>query len=131
MKKILKFTISIITIISFNLFNPIQKVLAIGEVDWLLLKENSDGKEWLDIGSLKKYNNNEISVLTKYSQNPTKDKVKGNTSLYVMRINCSNRKFKDISINGITNFKAKWKNSNNDELIDIVIDRSCSESTFK
>ena len=50
MKKILKFTLSIITLISFNLFNPIQKASAIGEVDWLLLKENNDGKEWVDLG---------------------------------------------------------------------------------
>tara|TARA_Y100000589_G_scaffold248521_1_gene236535 strand:- start:114 stop:509 length:396 start_codon:yes stop_codon:yes gene_type:complete len=131
MKKLFNLIFLFITVISINLYNPGLKTLAFENVEWVLLKENSDGKEWLDIGSLKKYNNNEISVLTKYSQNPTKDKVKGNTSLYVMRINCSNRKFKDISINGITNFKAKWKNSNNDELIDIVIDRSCSESTFK
>ena len=45
MKKILKFLISVVIIISFNLFNPIQKASAIGEVDWLLLKENNDGKE--------------------------------------------------------------------------------------
>ena len=127
MKKILKFIISVITIISFNLFNPIQKASAIGEVDWFLLKENNDGKEWVDLGSIKKINNNEISVLTKYFQNPNKEKVKGETNLYVMRINCDSREFKDISVNGIPSFKAKWKTSNNDELIDIVIDRSCTE----
>ena len=127
MTKILKFIISVISIISFNLFNPIQKASAIGEVDWLLLKENNDGKEWIDLGSIKKIKNNEISVLTKYFQNPSKEKVKGETNLYVMRINCDNREFKDISVNGIPSFKAKWKTSNEDELIDVVIDKSCSE----
>ena len=127
MKKILKFTISIIIIISFNLFNPIQKASAIGEVDWLLLKENNDGKEWLDLGSIKKINKNEISVLSKYFQNPSEEKVKGETNLYVMRINCDNREYKDISVNGIPSFKAQWNTSNDDELIDIVIDKSCNE----
>ena len=127
MKKILKFSILFITIISFNLLNPIQKASAIGEVDWLLLKENNDGKEWVDLGSIKKIKNNEVSVLTKYFQNPIKEKIKGETFLYVMRINCDNRQYKDISVNGIPSFKAKWKNSNNDELIDVVIDKSCSE----
>ena len=127
MIKILKFSVLFITIIIFNLFNIVQNALAIGEVNWLLLKENNDGKEWIDLGSIKKIKNNEISVLTKYFQNPSKEKVKGETNLYVMRINCDNREYKDISINGIPSFKAKWKTSNDDELIDIVINKSCSE----
>ena len=127
MNKILKFSVLFITIIIFNLFNIVQNALAIGEVNWLLLKENNDGKEWIDLGSIKKIKNNEISVLTKYFQNPSKEKVKGETNLYVMRINCDNREYKDISINGIPSFKAKWKTSNDDELIDIVINKSCSE----
>ena len=127
MNKILKFSVLFITIIIFNLFNIVQNALAIGEVNWLLLKENNDGKEWIDLGSIKKIKNNEISVLTKYFQNPSKEKVKGETNLYVMRINCDNREYKDISVNGIPSFKPKWKTSNDDELIDVVIDKSCSE----
>ena len=127
MKKILKFIVLVITIISFNLLNPIQKASAIGDVDWLLLKENNDGKEWVDLGSIVKIKNNEINVLTKYFQNPNKEKVKGETNLYVMRINCETREYKDISVNGIPSFKAQWKTSNDDELIDVVIDKSCNE----
>ena len=127
MKEIKKFSILFITIISLNLLNPVQKASAIGDVDWFLLKENNDGKEWVDLGSIRKINNNEISVLTKYFQNPNKEKAKGETNLYVMRINCDNREYKDISVNGIPSFKAKWKTTNNDELIDVVIDKSCSE----
>ena len=127
MKNILKFSILFLTIILFNLNNLVPKVLAVSEVDWLLLKENNDGKEWVDLGSIKRLNNNEISVLTKYFQNPSKVKIKGETNLYVMRINCENKEYKDISVNGIPSFKAKWKTSNDDELIDVVIDKSCSE----
>jgi len=127
MKRFLKFSISIIVVISLNLVTQVQDASAIGEVDWFLLKENDDGKEWIDLGSIKKIKDNEISVLTKYFQNPGKEKVKGETNLYVMRINCDNREFKDISVNGIPSFKAIWKTSNNDELIDVVIDKSCSE----
>ncbi len=127
MKKIFKFSILLIFIVSFNLFILGQEVSAIGEVNWLLLKENNDGKEWVDLGSIKKFKNNEISVLTKYFQNPNKENVKGETNLYVMRINCDSREFKDISVNGIPSFKSKWQSSNDDELIDVVIDKSCSE----
>ena len=127
MKKFLKFTLFLIFILSFNLINLGHKALAIGEVDWLLLKENDDGKEWVDLGSIKKINSKEISVLTKYFQNPSKVNIKGETNLYVMRINCDSREFKDISVNGIPSFKSKWQFSNDDELIDVVIDKSCSE----
>ncbi len=100
---------------------------AIGNVDWVLLKENDDGKEWLDKGSIKQLPNNEISVLTKFFKNPTNSDDDGELSLYVMRINCDEKKFKDTSINGIPQFNSKWQTPNNDELIDVVIENSCSE----
>jgi len=100
---------------------------AIGNVDWVLLKENKDGKEWLDRGSIKPLRNGEISVLTKFFKNPTESNDDGELSLYVMRINCDDKKFKDTSKNGIPQFNAKWQTSKNDELIDIVIENSCAE----
>ena len=71
--------------------------------------------------------NGEISVLTKFFKNPTTSDDDGELSLYVMRINCDEKKFKDTSINGIPQFNSKWQTSNNDELIDVVIENSCSE----
>ena len=41
---------------------------AIGNVDWVLLKENDNGREWLDKGSIKPLPNGEISVLTSSSK---------------------------------------------------------------
>ena len=99
----------------------------IGNVEWVLLKENNEGKEWIDLGSLKLIKNKEISVLTKFFKNPKDSNDKGQSSLYVMRINCNDRIFKDTSINGIPQFNSKWQTSKNDELIDVVIERSCSE----
>ena len=100
---------------------------AIGNVDWVLLKENDDGKEWLDKGNIKQLTNSEISVLTKFFKNPTNSDDDGELLLYVMRINCDEKKFKDTSINGIPQFNSKWQTSNNDELIDVVIKNSCSQ----
>ena len=109
------------------IFNFASYSYAIGNVDWVLLKENDDGKEWLDKGSIKSLPNSEISVLTKFFKNPTNSDDDGELSLYVMRINCNEKKFKDTSINGIPQFNSKWQTSNNDELIDVVIENSCSE----
>jgi len=118
------FSLSLLLII----LNFASYAYAIGNVDWVLLKENNDGKEWLDKGSIKPLPNGEISVLTKFFKNPTNsDNDDGELSLYVMRISCYEKKFKDTSINGIPQFNSKWQTSNNDELIDVVIENSCSE----
>ena len=117
-----------ICFISFILiFNNTDFAFSLGNVDWLLLKENNNGKEWLDMGSIKLVRNNEITVLTKFLENPKDSNDKGQLSLYVMRINCTDKKFKDTSINGIPQFNSQWQTSNNDELIDIVIEKSCSQ----
>ena len=109
------------------IFNFTPYSYGIGNVDWVLLKENDDGKEWLDKGSIKSLPNGEISVLTKFFKNPTNSDDDGELSLYVMRINCNEKKFKDKSINVITKLNSKLQYSNNDELIDAVIENSCSE----
>ena len=109
------------------IFNFASNSYAIGNVDWVLLKENDDGKEWLDKGSIILLPNGEVSVLTKFFKNPTNLENNGELSLYVMRINCDEKKFKDTSINGIPQFNSKWQTSNNDELIDVVIENSCSD----
>ena len=90
------------------------------------MKENNDGKEWIDMGSIKEINSGEITVLTKFLRNP-KEGDKEQLSLYVMRINCNDNTFKDTSINGIPQFGSKWQSSNDDELIEVVIEKSCSE----
>tara|TARA_Y100000991_G_scaffold98352_1_gene74191 strand:+ start:31 stop:420 length:390 start_codon:yes stop_codon:yes gene_type:complete len=107
--------------------NNSEVAYGIGNVDWLLLKENNDGKEWIDMGSIKSINDKEISVLTKFFKNPKDSNDKEQLSLYVMRINCTERKFKDTSINGIPQLNAKWQTSENDELIDVIIEKGCSE----
>ena len=40
---------------------------------------------------------------------------------------CIRDRFKDTSINGIPQFGSKWQTSNNDELIDVVMEKGCSE----
>ena len=109
------------------ILNSSEIAYAVSNVDWVLLKENNDGKEWIDMGSIKETNAGEITVLTKFLKNPKEPSDKEELSLYVMRINCNDKTFKDTSINGIPQFGSKWQTSNNDELIDVVIEKGCSE----
>ena len=80
------------------IINNSEFAYGIGNVDWVLLKENNDGKEWIDMGSIKEINAREITVLTKFFKNPKESSDKGQLSLYVMRINCNDKIFKDVSI---------------------------------
>ena len=127
MKYLFKSILSIIVIVTF-IFNMTVKVNALENVEWLLLKENNDGKQWIDIRSLKRETDNERTVLTKYYSNPKKTKNNGETNLYLMRINCEKNIYKDISVNGIPSINSNWMSSDNDELIDIVIEKSCMEN---
>ena len=126
MKIIFKFFSLCFTFLILILNNS-EFAYAVSNVDWVLLKENNDGKEWIDMGSIKEINAGEITVLTKFLKNPKEPNDKEELSLYVMRINCNDKTFKDTSINGIPQFGSKWQTSNNDELIDVVIEKGCSE----
>ena len=126
MKIFFKFFSLCFTFLILILNNP-EFAYAVGNVNWVLLKENNDGKEWIDMGSIKETNAGEITVLTKFLKNPKGPSDKEELSLYVMRINCNDKTFKDTSINGIPQFGSKWQTSNNDELIDVVIEKGCSE----
>ena len=126
MKIIFKFFSLCFTFLILILNNS-EFAYAVGNVNWVLLKENNDGKEWIDMGSIKETNAGEITVLTKFLKNPKGPSDKEELSLYVMRINCNDKTFKDTSINGIPQFRSKWQTSNNDELIDVVIEKGCSE----
>ena len=126
MKIIFKFFSLCFTFLILILNNS-EFTYAVSSVDWVLLKENNDGKEWIDMGSIKEINAGEITVLTKFLKNPKEPSDKEELSLYVMRINCNDKKYKDTSINGIPQFGSKWKTSNNDELIYVVIEKGCSE----
>ena len=126
MKIIFKFFSLCFTFLILILNNS-EFAYAVSNVDWVLLKENNDGKEWIDMGSIKEINAGEITVLTKFLKNPKEPSDKEELSLYVMRINCNDKTYKDTSINGIPHFGSKWQTSNNDELIDVVIEKGCSE----
>ena len=126
MKIIFKFFSLCFTFLILILNNS-EFAYGVGNVDWVLLKENNDGKEWIDMGSIKEIKNGELTVLTKFLKNPKESSDKEQLSLYVMRINCNDKTFKDTSINGMPQFGSKWQNSNNDELIEVVIEKSCSE----
>ena len=43
------------------ILNNSEFAYGVGNVDWVLLKENNDGKEWIDMGSIKETNAGAVS----------------------------------------------------------------------
>ena len=69
MKIIFKFLSLCFTFLILILNNS-EFAYAVSNVDWLLLKENNDGKEWIDMGSIKEINAGEITCLLYTSPSP-------------------------------------------------------------
>ena len=93
--------------------------------NWIEISKTPSGIQYLDKNNINYKDEKILEIKTKYLKlepNTSKELEENN---YVMRINCSTLKFKDISINGKKNLRAKWQSSDNDKLIDDVISYSC------
>lgn len=104
---------------------PHQSALA-GPVEWQEVPASEAGQQWWDVGSLRRERNGELSVLTRFSPKAEEGEPPSTGSLYVMKIDCEQKLFKDTQVNGLPKFRAQWQPSGADSLIDAVIDEVCN-----
>ena len=116
--------LNILIIILIIFFNRTKMVLG-ADNNWIEVSKTNLGIQYLDINSLKNKDKGIIEITTKYLKIDANTSKEVENNIYIMRINCINNKFKDISINGTKNFNAKWEESNGDKLINDVISNSC------
>ena len=94
--------------------------------EWQEVASTSDGIQFINPKSISYDNKGFLSIETKYSElNPENQEII-NTNIYEMQIDCENRLFKDISINGKLQKSSRWKDSKDDKLIKKTIINSCS-----
>ena len=93
--------------------------------NWVEVSKTEAGTQYLDTYSIKNEDNGEIEVSTKYLKIDTYNSKEIEEIIYTMKINCLTNKFKDISVNGKKNLRAKWEDPNGDKLINDVISDSC------
>ena len=122
-KKILDSFINlfIITIIISNRVNFVSAM----DSSWIELSKTSTGIQYLDNDSLIKKDKGLIEIKTKYLKKNANSSKKNEESIYITKINCQTNKYKDISVNGKNNLKAKWEDPNGDKLINDLISYSC------
>ena len=123
-KKILDTFFYILVTILIFLFNKTNIVYAANYNCFEVSKTNA-GIQYLDMGNIKNKDKCVIEISTKSLKIDTYNSNKIEDNIYTMRINCLTHKFKDISVNGKNNLKAKWEELNGDKLINDVISESC------
>jgi hypothetical protein len=99
-----------------------------GPVDWHEVPASAEGRQWWDQGSLRRSRGGHLSVLSRFqpaSENADDDARPRLGDLYVMEIDCTQRLYRDTSVNGIPRFGASWSAPGDDELVMAVIRESC------
>ncbi len=87
------------------------------EINWVEVAKINNQIQSIDVNSIKYNNEGFLSVLMKYSET--------NTNTYLMAIDCENRLFSKLPVNGELKQVKKWIKPNDDKLIKTTIINSC------
>mgnify|MGYP004415566593 FL=1 len=82
--------------------------------------------QFIDSNSIKYNNRGFLSVLTKYSEINPDDQIVISTNSYLMAIDCENRLFSKLPVDGELNQVKNWEEPTNNKLIKRTIINSCS-----
>ena len=111
---------------SFLIFLLSFSDLMSAEIDWIEVDKTTNGIQFIDSNSIKYNNRGFLSVLTKYSEINPDDQTIVSTNSYLMAIDCENRLFSKLPVNGRLDQVKNWDKPINDKLIKKTIINSCS-----
>ena len=111
---------------SFLIFLLSFSELMSAEIDWLEVDKTTNGIQFIDSNSIKYNNRGFLSVLTKYSEINPDDQTIVSTNSYLMAIDCENRLFSKLPVNGRLDQVKNWDKPISDKLIKKTIINSCS-----
>ena len=116
----------IFSFISFLIFSSFAQDLYSEEIDWIEVANTKNEIQFIDPNSIKYNNKGLLSVVTKYNEIDPEDQNHINTNSYLMAIDCENRLFSKLPVNGELNNVKNWIKPANDKLIKKTILNSCS-----
>ena len=111
---------------SFLIFLLSFSELMSAEIDWIEVDKTTNGIQFIDSNSIKYNNRGFLSVLTKYSEINPDDQTIVSTNSYLMAIDCENRLFSKLPVNGRLDQVKNWDKPISDKLIKKTIINSCS-----
>ena len=112
----------ITTIVFFSSFIK----LSAEEIDWVEVANTNNEIQLIDINSIKYNNSGFLSVMTKYLEINPEDQKLINTNSYLLAIDCENRLFNQLPVNGELKQVKIWMKPENNKLIKTTIINSCS-----
>ncbi|WP_413390261.1 hypothetical protein [Prochlorococcus marinus] len=115
---------NILVLMLIILFNRINIVYG-ADINWVEVSRTPAGIQYLDRDSIDIEEKGIIELTTKYIKIDSITSKEIEENIYIMKINCMTKKFKDISVNGKKNLSANWEDPNGDKLLDDVISDSC------
>ena len=113
-------------IFSFLIFFSSFTKLSAEEINWVEVAQTNNGIQFIDTNSIKYNNRGFLSVLTKYSDIKPDEKIVISTNSYLMAIDCENRLFSKLPVDGEPNQVKNWEEPSNNKLIKKTIINSCS-----
>ena len=112
--------------IIFLMFFSYSFKLSADEIEWIEVSKAANEFIFIDPNSLNYDNRGFLSVMTKYSEVNPEDQKIINSASYLMAIDCDNRLFSKLPVNGEIKQVKNWENPINDKLIKKTIMNSCS-----
>ena len=125
LKKYIKQSL-IFFIFSFLIFFSSFLKLYAEEINWVEVGKTNNGIQFIDSNSIKYNNRGFLSVLTKYSEIKPDDQIIISTNLYLMAIDCENRLFSKLPVDGALKQVKTWEEPTNNKLIKKTIINTCS-----
>ena len=96
------------------------------QIEWLEVSKTSNELLSINPNSIKYYNKGFLSVIVKHSEINPNDQIVEDDDLFLMAIDCDNRLFSKLPVNGEIKQVKNWENPINDKLIKKTIMNSCS-----
>ncbi len=100
-------------------------MLLADEINWVEVANINNQIQSIDINTIKYNNEGFLSVLMKYSETNIADQEIENTNTFLMAIDCENRLFSKLPVNGELKQVKNWIKPIDDKLIKKTIINSC------
>ena len=102
-----------------------MKLLA-DDIDWIEVANVNNEIQFIDSKSIKYNNQGLLSVITKYAETNPEDQQLINSNSYLLAIDCENRLFSKLPVNGEPKQVKNWIKPIDDKLIKTTIINTCS-----
>ncbi len=116
----------ILSLLSFFILFSCSVNLFAEEINWIEVGKTSNQIQFIDVSSIKYNSKGFLSVLTKFSEVSPEDQKVITSNSYLMAVDCDNRLFSKLPVDGELKQVKKWEEPLNNKLIKKTILNSCA-----